>query len=175
MDALFNNRSRSADQATQPRQQKVPIGYPFGWLGDGNLWSQRRQAFGKRSLGVLSSSPAKVLRSVPCVNNQRQQTLFSLHLQRQFYVSTNIGQNDNGPKVEAKKPLEEWSAQEIQSWLQQEGLARFAPAFVQLNGKHVSQLTKDDLQKEFGNLQGGVLFNALQPLRFAAKGLYGGS
>ncbi|KAL6077812.1 hypothetical protein QOT17_001848 [Balamuthia mandrillaris] len=118
-----------------------------------------------RSLGVLSTYPAKVLRSVHCVNNQRQQTLSPLHLQRQFYVSTNFGQNDNGPTVKASRPLEEWSAQEIQSWLQQEDLACFAPAFAQLNGKRVSQLTKDDLQKEFGSLGGSVIYHAIQELK----------
>ncbi|KAL6059596.1 hypothetical protein QOT17_014042 [Balamuthia mandrillaris] len=71
-----------------------------------------------RSLGFLTSSPAKGshvlpslwltdpaqldLRSMPCVNNQRQQTLSPLHLQRQFYVSTNLGQTDNGPTVKGK-------------------------------------------------------------------------
>ncbi|KAL6073768.1 hypothetical protein QOT17_004764 [Balamuthia mandrillaris] len=114
------------------------------------------------TLEFLSSS--KALRAVGCVNNQRQQTPFPLQRQRQFSASANFDQNDNSPEVKAKKPFEEWSAQEIQSWLQQEGFARFAHAFVHLNGKALSHLTKDDLQKEFGNLDGSALYHAIKGL-----------
>ena len=44
----------------------------------------------------------------------------------------------------------------------------FKDKFASLDGKDLATLTKEDFQKELGNIQGSALFNAVQELK---KGL----
>src|SRR5690606_24686643 len=75
-----------------------------------------------------------------------------------------IGCSHFGPLV--SKPLEEWSQDEVQTWFhQQADLAGFAKEFEGLSGKSIAGLTETQLQKEFGNLRGSVIYNSLQELK----------
>ncbi len=54
-----------------------------------------------------------------------------------------------------------------------EDLAKFASHFKGLKGERIANLDKNDFLREFGNLQGSAIYNALQALKkFPTKGIF---
>ena len=72
----------------------------------------------------------------------------------------------------AQKPFEEWTAQEVMEWMEKkpdfQDEALRAKFF--FTGEAIASLTKEDFQKEIGNLPGAVLYNAVQELKSPTQG-----
>lgn len=63
-----------------------------------------------------------------------------------------------------EKPIEEWTGEEVQHWFKSGDFKKFAPNFANLNGRALSELSKEDLDRKF-DLASIAIFNAIQQLK----------
>src|SRR5690606_11231619 len=65
----------------------------------------------------------------------------------------------------AQKPFEEWTAKEVQGWLQEDtGFAKYTQQFAELDGKDLALFTKEDFLQVSPEM-GAALYYAVQELK----------
>ena len=139
-------------------------------------WSSRK----------ISESAQKIIGSHECSQPTRFNT-FSEGTKQQTHSSINTvlfeilkkevsekfsqKQTQQRPKADgvpknAKKPMEQFSVEEVQNWLKTfmgEKYADLAKNFAQLDGDEMMKLPKETLQKDLGNVLGDAIYNEWHP------------
>jgi len=79
------------------------------------------------------------------------------------YLQTSISESKT-ESANIEKPLNKWTADEVQQWFQKNDFSEYYPRFKGLSGKLLSELQKDDFRFRCPEV-GDALYNIIQKLK----------